>query len=163
MEKVFPPEFMNCMEHLLVHLPWEALVGGHVQFRWMYSQERELKKLRVMVQNKARVEGCIAEAFAVREIIVFSSKYFPDANNLNAQMTRYHIAEEAPMTDLSAFQWDGKGVGSYTSHLVGMKEHNKSLLFLYINMPELDSYFKIFDSIYKQTNNLLKRSWMTYA
>jgi hypothetical protein len=30
MEKVFPPGFMNCMQHLLVHLPWEALVGGHV-------------------------------------------------------------------------------------------------------------------------------------
>jgi hypothetical protein len=37
MEKVFPPRFMNCMQHLLVHLPWEALVGGPVQFRWMYS------------------------------------------------------------------------------------------------------------------------------
>jgi hypothetical protein len=28
----------------------------------MYSQERELKKLRATVRNKARVEGCIAEA-----------------------------------------------------------------------------------------------------
>jgi hypothetical protein len=25
------------MQHLLVHLPWEAKVGGPVQFRWMYS------------------------------------------------------------------------------------------------------------------------------
>jgi hypothetical protein len=30
MEKVFPHGFMNCMQHLLVHLPWEALVGGPV-------------------------------------------------------------------------------------------------------------------------------------
>jgi hypothetical protein len=97
-----------------------------------------------MAWNKARVEGCIVEAFTVREIILFSSKYFSDANKVNAQTTRYHIAEEAPMTDLSAFQWDNKGVGSYTSHLVGMKERNKTLLFLYINMAELDSYFKIF-------------------
>jgi hypothetical protein len=50
----------------------------------MYSQERELKKLRIMVWNKARVEGCIAEAFAAREITLFSSKYFSDANNVNA-------------------------------------------------------------------------------
>jgi hypothetical protein len=102
-----------------------------------------------MVQNKARVEGCTAEAFAMREITLFSSTYFSDLNNVNAQTTRYHIAKEAPMTDLTAFQWDSKGVGSYASHLVGMKERNKTLLFLYINMPELDSYFKIFDSIYK--------------
>jgi hypothetical protein len=71
------------MQHLLVHLPWEALVGL-VQFGWMYSQKRELKKLRVMVRNKASVEGCIAEAFAAREITLFSSKYFSDANNVNA-------------------------------------------------------------------------------
>ena len=84
MEKIFPPGFMNCMKHLLVHLPWEALVGGPVQFRWMYSHERELKKLRATVRNKARVEGCIAEAFAAKEIINFSSKYFSRANNVNA-------------------------------------------------------------------------------
>jgi hypothetical protein len=76
MEKVFPPRFMNCMQHLLVHPPWEALVGGPVQFRWMYSQERELKKLRVMVRNKARVDGCIAIVFVARGITLFSSKYF---------------------------------------------------------------------------------------
>jgi hypothetical protein len=39
-----------------------------------------------MVQNKARVEGCIGEAFAARDITLFSSKYFSDANNMNAQM-----------------------------------------------------------------------------
>jgi hypothetical protein len=47
-----------------------------VQFRWMYSHERELKKLGVTVRNKARVEGCIVEAFECKEIINFSSKYF---------------------------------------------------------------------------------------
>jgi hypothetical protein len=43
METVFPHGWFNAMQHLLVHLPWEARVGGFVQFRWMYSQERELK------------------------------------------------------------------------------------------------------------------------
>ena len=157
MEKVFPPGFFNCMQHLLVHLPWEALVGGPAQFRWMYSQERELKKLRGMVRNKARVEGCIAEAFAAREITLFSSKYFSDENNINAQTTRYHIVEHAPITDLSAFQWEGKGVGAYTSHLVGVMERNKTLLFLYVNMPELDPYFKIFDSVYKANRQLTQK------
>jgi hypothetical protein len=51
------------MQYLLVHLPWKAKVGGPAQFRWMYSEERELKKLRVTVRNKARIDGCIAEAF----------------------------------------------------------------------------------------------------
>jgi hypothetical protein len=142
---------------LLVHLPWEALVGGPTQFRWMYSQERELKKLRRMVRNKARVEGCIAEAFAAREITLFSSKYFSDTNNVNAQTTWYHVAEQAPITDLSAFKWDGKGVGAYTSHLVGTIERNMTLLFLYVNMLELHPYFQIFDSIYKPIKQLTQK------
>jgi hypothetical protein len=40
------------MQHLIVHLPWEALVGGPVQFRWMYPIERALKKLRASVRKK---------------------------------------------------------------------------------------------------------------
>jgi hypothetical protein len=27
-EKIFPPEWFIAMQHLLVHLPWEAKVGG---------------------------------------------------------------------------------------------------------------------------------------
>jgi PII-like signaling protein len=34
----------------------------------MYSQEREMKKLRVIVRNKARVEGCIADEFCVKRL-----------------------------------------------------------------------------------------------
>jgi hypothetical protein len=30
MEKVFPPGWFNVMQHLLVHLPWEARVGGSI-------------------------------------------------------------------------------------------------------------------------------------
>jgi hypothetical protein len=55
MEKIFLPGWFNVIQHLLVHLPCEARVGGPTLFRWMYSQERELKKLRVTVRNKARV------------------------------------------------------------------------------------------------------------
>lgn len=36
LEKIFPPSFFNTMEHLPIHLPYEAKVGGPVQYRWMY-------------------------------------------------------------------------------------------------------------------------------
>jgi hypothetical protein len=52
LEKIFPPVFFNLMQHLLVHLPYEAKVGGPVQYRWMYHIKRTLKKLRAMVGNK---------------------------------------------------------------------------------------------------------------
>jgi hypothetical protein len=91
------------MQHLIVHLPWEARVGGTAQFRWIYSQERELKKLRVTVHNKASVEGCIAQPFTCKEIMNFSSKYFSRANNVNAHTMRYHIVEVL-LSELSIFQ-----------------------------------------------------------
>ncbi|XP_071933260.1 uncharacterized protein [Coffea arabica] len=40
LEKMFPPPFFNIMEHLLVHLPKEAKLGGPFQFRSMYPIER---------------------------------------------------------------------------------------------------------------------------
>jgi hypothetical protein len=104
MEKIFPPGWFNVMQHLLVHLPWEDRVGVPAQFKWMYSQERELKKLRVTMRNKAGVEGYIAEAFARKENTKFSSKYFSRANNVNAHRMRYHIVEEVLLIELSIFQ-----------------------------------------------------------
>ena len=40
LEMILPPSFFNPMEHLPVHLPYEAKVGGPVQYRWMYPFER---------------------------------------------------------------------------------------------------------------------------
>jgi hypothetical protein len=101
--KKIPPGWFNVIQYLLVHLPCEASVGGYVQFRWMYSQERELKELRVTVRNKARVEGCVTSAFTCKEIMNLSSKYFSPVNNVNAHTTWYHIVEEVPLSELSIF------------------------------------------------------------
>ena len=40
LERLFPPAFFDVMEHLPVHLPREALMGGPVHYRWMYPFER---------------------------------------------------------------------------------------------------------------------------
>ena len=39
-ERIFPPAFFDSMEHLPIHLPYEALLGGLLQYRWMYPFER---------------------------------------------------------------------------------------------------------------------------
>jgi len=39
LEMIFPPSFFDSIEHLLIHLPFEAKVGGPVQYRWMYPFE----------------------------------------------------------------------------------------------------------------------------
>jgi hypothetical protein len=75
-----------------------------VQFRWIYSQERELKKLRSIVHSKARVEECIAKAFMCKEITNFLSMYFSSTNNINAHTTRYHVVRDVSFSELSIFQ-----------------------------------------------------------
>ena len=40
LERFFPPAFFDVMVHLAVHLPREAILGGPVQYRWMYPIER---------------------------------------------------------------------------------------------------------------------------
>jgi hypothetical protein len=75
MEKNFPTGFFNPMQHLLIHVPYEAKVGGPVQYRWMYHIERALRYLKPMVDNRAEVEGCIIETFMLKEVAYFSSVY----------------------------------------------------------------------------------------
>jgi hypothetical protein len=98
--------------------------------------------------NKARVEGCIAEVFTCKDITNFSSKYFSCANNVNAHMTRYHIVEEVPLSELSIFQWKGKGVGALSAHYVTEDEWNYTMLYMYTNMEEVQPYFQMFDKTY---------------
>ncbi|XP_039130942.1 uncharacterized protein LOC120267365 [Dioscorea cayenensis subsp. rotundata] len=63
------------MVHLPIHLAWEAKVGGPVNYRWMYSVERYMHKLKGYVHNKSRPEGSIAEGYIAEECLTFCSRY----------------------------------------------------------------------------------------
>jgi len=141
LEKIFPLGFFNPMQHLLIHLLYEAKVGSPVQYRWMYPFERALKKLRTMVNNKARVEGCIAEEFKYKEISAFTSVYFAEENNVNAPTMRYHVDEDPPCSDLNIFQWNGTTVGGCTTYDLSEEERKSALLYMYGNMEEMEQYF----------------------
>jgi hypothetical protein len=95
------------MQHLLVHIPYEAKVGSPMQYRWMHHIERALKYLRSMFSNKARVDGCIAESFLLKKIAYVLSVYFVEEHNANALTLRYSVDEEPPLSDLNIFQWRG--------------------------------------------------------
>jgi hypothetical protein len=88
LKEIFPPRWFNPMQHLHIHLSYEAKVGGPVQYRWMYSFERASKRLRQMVGNKARVEGCNAEEFKYKGIAYFISVYFTEEHNIDAPTMR---------------------------------------------------------------------------
>ena len=102
---IFPPSFFDSMEHLLIHLPFEAKAGGPVQYRWMYPFERlditlqcnsyikvfsllflienfwliqcrYLFNLKKKVKNKTHVKASICETYIVEEILIFILYYF---------------------------------------------------------------------------------------
>jgi hypothetical protein len=141
LEKIFPPGWFNLMQHLLIHLPYEAKIGGPRQYRWMYHIERALKKLRAMVRNKAKVEGCITEEFKLKEITYFSSVYFAEHHNVSAPTFRYHVDEDIPCSDLQIFQWTGVTVGASTAYQPTEEEQMTALLYMYGNMDDMDQYF----------------------
>ncbi|KAM3305726.1 hypothetical protein P3S67_012593 [Capsicum chacoense] len=43
LERIFPHGFFDSMEHLPVHLPYEAKIAGPIQYRWMYPFESKKK------------------------------------------------------------------------------------------------------------------------
>jgi hypothetical protein len=131
MEKKFPPGFFNSMQHLLIHVPYEAKVGGTVQYRWIYHIERALKYLKPMVGNRARVEWCIAEAFILKEVAYFSSVYFAEEHNVNTSTMGYNVDEEPPCSDLSIFVLRGTTIGSNMSYFSTSEEIKSALLYMY--------------------------------
>jgi hypothetical protein len=142
MEKKISLGFFNPMQHLIIHLPYEAKVGGLVQYRWMYHIERALSYLKPMVDNRARVKGCITEAFTFKEVAYFPSVYFTDEHNVNTPTIRYNVDEESPFSDLSIFASRVTTVGSSTSYYSTSKERKAILIYMYANIDGMDKYFE---------------------
>jgi hypothetical protein len=142
MEKFFPHGVFNRMQHLLIHLSYKAKVSSLVQYMWMYHIERALRYLKPMVGNRARVEGCITEAFTLKEVAYFSSVYFTEKYNANAPMMWYNVDEEPPCSDLSIFTSRGTTIGSSTSYYSTSEERKVALLYTYANIDGMDTYFE---------------------
>ncbi|XP_042957921.1 uncharacterized protein LOC122293417 [Carya illinoinensis] len=99
LEMIFPPSFFDVMVHLAVHLPREAILGGPVQYRWMYPFERYLGKFKRYVKNKARPEGSIAEAYIHTECLTFCSIYLKDVETKFNRADRNVDADEEETID----------------------------------------------------------------
>jgi hypothetical protein len=68
MDKVFPLRWFNLMQHLLVHLPWEARVGGHASFRCVYSQEGIEKNLELQCATRQELRGVLLRHSHVKRL-----------------------------------------------------------------------------------------------
>ncbi|KAL0439380.1 UNVERIFIED_CONTAM: hypothetical protein Slati_2421000 [Sesamum latifolium] len=48
LEKIFPPGFFDLMEHLIVHLPYEARASGAPKKRWLTRPERHIIEMYIL-------------------------------------------------------------------------------------------------------------------
>ncbi|KAI0516679.1 hypothetical protein KFK09_009356 [Dendrobium nobile] len=142
LEKIFPPGFFDSMEHLPVHLPYEARVGGPVQYRWMYPFERYLNKLKKYVKNKARPEGSICEAYLSQETTHFCSYYFePHVRSTRTKMGRnmdFDVEEQSHAT-LTVFRRQGKPNGKCVERYLNDLEINTANLYVLLNCEEVQN------------------------
>ncbi|CAH9111690.1 unnamed protein product [Cuscuta epithymum] len=146
LEKVFPPSFFDGMEHLLIHLPWEARRGGPPFYRWMYSFERFLRELKKKVTNKAHVGASICQAYLTEEVSTFSSFYFErDVITRRKRPARNDDIDEGMYEQMvSIFNYPGKGYGRQTHrHVVG-DEFRIAHTYILVNCPEVIPYYNDF-------------------
>ena len=120
LEKIFPPGCFLPMQHLIMHLPYEARMRGPMQNHWCYLIERCLKTLRKKCRNKAKIEASIAEAYILEEVSNFIEKYYTE--NLPSVYNpppRYNASENE--SNLSLFQGQLGSASASTTKQLKMK------------------------------------------
>ncbi|GMI63804.1 hypothetical protein HRI_000049700 [Hibiscus trionum] len=111
LEKIFPPSFFTIMVHLLVHLPYEAKVGGPVFYRWMYPNERFLCKLKSYCRNKCYPEGSIVEGYLAEECLTFYSRYMEDVETRFNRSNRNDVCSSNNSAETYLFGSYGEPLG----------------------------------------------------
>jgi len=127
------------MQHLIVHLPSEARLGGPVQARWCYPIERCLKTLRKKCTNKARIEASIAEASLREEVANFTTLYYkPKLPSNHNPLPRYNVGENEWTHSL--FQGQLGSASGSTNKILGNEEWRSVMLYVLTNLPEVQPF-----------------------
>ncbi|KAL7612956.1 hypothetical protein Lser_V15G05225 [Lactuca serriola] len=148
LEEIFIPVFFDSMEHLPIHLPYEAKIGGRVQYRWMYPFERLLHQLK----KDVRVEGSICNAFLVCKALNFRSHYFePHVYTRIRKMPRNDDggAEDVDEEKLSIFLHHGRPYGKLKSRRLSDKEFNALHSYILFNEEKVQpKYERLLKELY---------------
>ncbi|KAL3618470.1 hypothetical protein CASFOL_037552 [Castilleja foliolosa] len=141
LEKIYPPAFFDIMVHLAIHLPDEGILGGPVQFRWMYPIERFLCGLKQSVRNKARPEGSVAEAYIAKECLTFCSMYL---KGIETRFNRDDRNNDIELDDsLPIFSQKCRPVGSTTYMNLSVEELKALTWFVFQNCEEVEPFLKM--------------------
>ncbi|XP_027368317.1 uncharacterized protein LOC113874279 [Abrus precatorius] len=139
LERILPPGFFDSMEHLPIHLAYEARVCGPVQYRWMYPFEREIGGFKRTVKNRAQVEGSICQAYISRETSNFCTYYFePHVQSRRTRVGRNDDrGESSNEPSLSIFNQPGRVSGKCEERWILGDESEAAHLHILLNCDEV--------------------------
>nr|XP_029151021.1 uncharacterized protein LOC114923968 [Arachis hypogaea] len=156
LERIFPPAFFDVMEHLPVHLAYEARVCGPAQYRWMYPFECEIGTYKRSVKNRARVEGSICQAYLARETSSYCSYYFEP--HVMSKRTRPNRNDDGGVSSseptLSIFDQPGVPGGANKDKWLTSMEMKAAHLHILLNCPEVDTFRSKYEQIHGSNNSL---------
>ncbi|CAM8892655.1 unnamed protein product [Rhodiola kirilowii] len=148
LETIFPPSFFDSMEHLPLHLSSECKLGGPVHYRWMYPFERMMRKMKMKVKNKARVEGSIAERYTEEELVNFCSLYFEsDVYTVHNQLRRNEAVSSVTDSNvLEAYTYPVKVYNPDKDRYLDDDELQVIENYVLQNMPEVAPFLETFEA-----------------
>ncbi|KAI3741962.1 hypothetical protein L1987_59641 [Smallanthus sonchifolius] len=157
LEKIFPPGFFDSMEHLVIHLANEALLGGPVQYRWMYQYERKLGLIKRRIRNKSKVEGSIVREHLVNEVTTYCSLYFDPTietrhNREPRNFAPQHSSSSSGGCQLSVFVVPSRRLYQKggTRTRMSIEELKKAHTYVLLNCVEVYPYIDEFDEVAPQ-------------
>lgn len=129
------------MEHLPVHLPDEAALGGPVQYKWMYVFERYMYHLKKMVKNKANIAGSIVAQSLNEEMSTASATYFGhpeviEEASIRGKIRFTYIYEDVP----NLFYHEGRVSGKATTRWLTDVDFTVLQTFMLLNCDVFEPY-----------------------
>ncbi|XP_048608650.1 uncharacterized protein LOC106385497 [Brassica napus] len=164
LEKIFPLAFFDVMEHLPVHLPDEALLGGPVQYRWMYPFERYMYHLKKKVKNKARIGGSIVAQCVNEEISYVTNNYIAPSTVQVPEKDVNEIRFTYKYLDVPImFQQEGRISGKSSSAWLNDEDYNILQTFLLLNCEVFEPYERMFEDYMMDNHPNITSNDMTRA
>ncbi|XP_073221455.1 uncharacterized protein [Cicer arietinum] len=117
LERIFPPGFFDSMEHLLIHLSNEAMLGGPVHYRWMYPFES------IFLENHSINEED-ASRHIHAEFPIWLKTY---VNNEANEVTNKDIIALSRDPSSMAISWNIYFVNGYTFHTKAYNINKKTI------------------------------------
>lgn len=132
------------MEHLTIHLPREAELGGPVQYRWMYPFERYMLHLKKKVKNLSRVEGSIVAQTINEETSHFAESYFPSQVKTKSRRAARHddggVLPFYPVDVPHIFLQIGRLSGKGKKRRLSPQEREHLHMYILTNCDGVDEY-----------------------